>query len=62
MLTDLDYTSFLIAAIIHDYKHPGLTNGFLMNSRNEIAVNYNGKGYNYPRSIDFRKLSCRRGI
>jgi hypothetical protein len=42
MLTDIDYTSFLIAAIIHDYKHPGLTNNFLMNSRNEIAVKYNG--------------------
>jgi hypothetical protein len=42
MLNDLDYISFLIAAIIHDYKHPGLTNMFLMNSRNEIAVKYNG--------------------
>jgi hypothetical protein len=43
LLNELDYTSFLIAAIIHDYKHPGLTNGFLMNSRNEVAVKYNGK-------------------
>jgi hypothetical protein len=42
MLSDIDYASFLIAAIIHDYKHPGLTNSFLMNSKNELAVRYNG--------------------
>jgi hypothetical protein len=41
-LTDLDCASFLIAAIIHDFKHPGLTNNFLINSKNEIATRYNG--------------------
>lgn len=42
-LTDMDCAAFLIASIIHDFKHPGMTNMFLINSKNEIAIRYNGK-------------------
>jgi len=38
-----DVISFFIAAIIHDYKHPGLTNGFLINTKDKLAIHYNGK-------------------
>lgn len=37
----IDMTSFLIAAIIHDYKHPGYTNMFLVNTKNILALTYN---------------------
>ena len=42
-LNDLDCASFLISAIIHDYKHPGFNNNFMINSKNEISIRYNGK-------------------
>ena len=37
-----DICSFFISAIIHDFKHPGLTNGFLIATKNKLAVDYNG--------------------
>lgn len=42
-LDSLDLSGFFIAAMIHDFKHPGVTNGFLINTKSDIAVNYNGK-------------------
>lgn len=42
-LNDLDISAFLISAIIHDYKHPGLNNNFLINSKTDISLVYNGK-------------------
>ena len=41
-LTDLDITGLLIACIIHDFKHPGVTNAFLVNTGHKIAIKYNG--------------------
>ena len=37
----LDIFSILVAAVIHDVKHPGLNNNFQVNSRSELAVTYN---------------------
>mmetsp|Transcript_11094 Transcript_11094/g.24444 ORF Transcript_11094/g.24444 Transcript_11094/m.24444 type:complete len:1454 (-) Transcript_11094:1412-5773(-) len=37
----LDLFSILVAAVIHDVKHPGLNNNFQVNSRSELAVQYN---------------------
>jgi cAMP-specific phosphodiesterase 4 len=42
-LDDIDQCALLISTIIHDYKHPGLTNGFLVTTSHPIAVKYNGK-------------------
>jgi hypothetical protein len=42
-LNNLDILATLYASIIHDYKHPGFNNGFLINSKSDIAYLYNGK-------------------
>lgn len=42
-LYNLDVAAFLISAIIHDFRHPGLNNNFQINSKSEIAQIYNGK-------------------
>jgi hypothetical protein len=40
---NLDISAFYIASIIHDYKHPGVTNGFLINTKDKLSIKYNGK-------------------
>jgi hypothetical protein len=42
-LSQLDILSVLFSAVIHDFKHPGYNNGFLINSKSEIAIQFNGK-------------------
>lgn len=42
-LDELDILSSLFSALIHDFKHPGFNNGFLINSKSDIAIIYNGK-------------------
>lgn len=41
MLNEIDITSFFLSGIVHDYKHPGFTNNYLINIKNEIAIRYN---------------------
>jgi len=40
-LTSLDLSGYLIAAIIHDYRHPGLNNNYHINKRSPISIKYN---------------------
>ena len=40
-LSFIDMFGFFIAAIIHDYKHPGLNNNYLINKRAALAIKYN---------------------
>ena len=40
-LSIYDIAALLIASVIHDYKHPGVTNNFLMNTESPIAYRYN---------------------
>jgi len=40
---NLDISAFYIGSIIHDYKHPGVTNGFLINTKDKLSIKYNGK-------------------
>jgi hypothetical protein len=40
-LEPLHIAAFLIAGLVHDFRHPGLTNGFLEKTQHDIAVRYN---------------------
>ena len=40
-LSILDFSSLILSAIVHDYKHPGMTNNFLINSMDNLALRYN---------------------
>jgi hypothetical protein len=42
-LSDEDILASLIAAIVHDYDHPGLNNGFQINSQSYLATLYNDR-------------------
>ena len=44
-LSNLDVLATFFASVIHDFKHPGFNNGFLINTRSDIAFQYNGKFY-----------------
>ena len=41
-LSNIDIMASLFAAVIHDFKHPGFNNGFLINSKSDIAFQFNG--------------------
>ena len=62
--TDIDLISLFISAAIHDLGHPGYTNNFLINTKNEIAIKYNDQSVleNYHVSegfnIIFKKTGC----
>ena len=40
-ISEIDKVSLIIAALGHDVGHPGLTNKFLINSRDELSTIYN---------------------
>jgi hypothetical protein len=40
---EYETSSVIIACLIHDFKHPGKTNMFLVNTSHPIAIKYNGK-------------------
>jgi len=42
-LQDVDIFAVLLAALCHDYKHPGYNNMFLVNTKASLAIRYNGK-------------------
>lgn len=58
-LTILDLSGFFIAAIIHDYKHPGLNNNYHINKRTELSRRYNDISVleNYHVSSAFKVFS-----
>ena len=37
------YFALLLAAIIHDFKHPGVSHSFLVESSDELALTYNDR-------------------
>jgi len=41
LITPLDQMACLIASTIHDHKHPGVNNNFLMATKHEHAITYN---------------------
>lgn len=40
-LDNIDLSLLIISALIHDYKHPGFNNNFLINSNHILALTYN---------------------
>jgi hypothetical protein len=63
-LHDIDLLSIFIAASIHDLGHPGYTNNFLINTKNDLAIKYNDQSVleNYHVSEGFnimlKKKNC----
>ena len=61
---DLDLICLFISAGIHDLGHPGYTNNFLINTKNELAIKYNDQSVleNFHVSeafnIIFKKKGC----
>lgn len=58
-LTVLDLAGFFIAAIVHDYKHPGLNNMYHINKKTSFAIKYNDISVleNYHVSSAFKVIS-----
>lgn len=42
-LSCLDRAAAYLSAAVHDFEHPGLTNGFLVATQAELAIRYNDK-------------------
>lgn len=40
-LSDAELFAVVLAAIIHDFDHPGYNNAFMINSKSDIAIRYN---------------------
>lgn len=40
-ISEIEFFALLVAAAIHDYKHPGLTNAYLVATHNDLAILYN---------------------
>ena len=62
-LNQIDLTSIFIAAAIHDLGHPGYTNNFLINTKNDLAVKYNDQSVleNYHVSMAFDIILKKEG-
>jgi len=63
-LNEIDLLSIFIAASIHDLGHPGYTNNYLINTKNDLAIKYNDQSVleNYHVSEGFnimlKKKNC----
>lgn len=42
-LTNLEFYAALIAAAIHDFRHPGKSNNYLIKAKHDLAVQYNDR-------------------
>ena len=58
-LTIYDMIALYLSCVVHDYKHPGLTNGYLVTAKDSIATTYNDKSVleNYHISESFSLIN-----
>ena len=61
-LSELDIFSILVAALCHDFKHPGTNNAYNINARTKYAMRYNDLHVleNYHISQAFKVLSNKK--
>jgi hypothetical protein len=57
-LSDLNLMAGLIACLLHDVGHPGVTNGFLISIKHLKAIRYNDRSIleNHHLAIGFKIL------
>ncbi|CAF0780327.1 unnamed protein product [Adineta steineri] len=62
VFTQLEIAALLFAAAIHDYEHPGLNNGYLVKTKNDLALTYNDFSVleNHHASSVFKLLRDKR--
>jgi hypothetical protein len=41
-MDDLDLMSVIVAGACHDHEHPGFANPYLVDTKDDIAIRYNG--------------------
>jgi hypothetical protein len=57
-LTYIDLISAYTAALVHDFRHPGFNNTYLLNTRSDLAITYNDKSIleNFHVSESFKVI------
>lgn len=61
-IEDLDGLSLLLAAAVHDFRHPGVSSNFLIATGSELAVRYNDESVleNFHAAEAFRVMQNRK--
>ncbi|CAF3581747.1 unnamed protein product [Rotaria socialis] len=62
VFTQTEIAALLFAAAVHDYEHPGLNNGYLVKTKNDLAIIYNDFSVleNHHASSIFKLLRDKR--
>jgi len=47
-VTDLECYALLLAAVAHDFEHPGVNNAYLIKTRDPLAITYNDVSVRFP--------------